>query len=78
MEQNFIFAFAQESSNISVGYIERIRPGYERMPKVYNSFEKILWLLQYWHVLTGKILCSIMPTISTYLTTIFTSDKMVY
>ena len=40
MEQNFIFAFAQESSNISVGYIERIRPGYEQMPKVYNSFEK--------------------------------------
>ena len=42
MKQNFIFAFAQESSNISVGYIERIRPGYEQMPKVYNSFEKKL------------------------------------
>ena len=42
MEQNFIFAFAQESSNISVGYIERIRPGYERMPKVYNWFKNVL------------------------------------
>ena len=42
MKQNFIFAFAQESSNISVGYIERIRPGYERMPKVYNWFKNVL------------------------------------